>query len=426
MIRTIRSHFLRDKLLRNTGWMLVSEAIAKVSRIITILAMANLLSPALFGIASLAIVCHELIRVFSRAGAGATVIQCDEEQLPKIAANASLLQWLMCTTLTVAQVLAAPAIAHFYQEPALQPLLTIMAFTYLCYPLVSIKVFMLQRENRMQYFALGNAVSVSVDNLSIVLFLLLGEGIYAIAYAKVVTAIVWVFIFGSVRIGNYWPKFHRHVFFRLVAISSHIFSTEVLRVLRAQIDILIAGKLLSPELFGLYSFAKNAGVGLSQSIITAYIAGLYPYLCERFRAKHTAQAMIKSIKYAGILSLLFVVQALLAPIYVNLLFHSQWSTAASLVSILCLAGIPAIFVDTSAMLFRAGNKTLIEAALIFYCVLIMAMVLVFAAPTTPVGLALATSLSSALWLIPLALIGLKKLSARQYAFRKTPLVKVPL
>ena len=371
-----------NRLFQNTSWMMLSEGLAKLSRIITVIAMASLLAPFDYGIATLALACHEIIRVFGRAGSGARVIQCAQHELERISRNASLLQWLVCGLITVLQIIFSRVIADFYQHPELAPLLSIMALTYLFYPMVSIKIFMLQRLNRMKYFGLANVPSAR-------------------------------------------PGYQADVFWPLAAYSGKIFGSETLRVLRSQADVLIAGRLLSPELMGLYSFAKNAGVGLGQSLINAFLSGLYPYICEQIRQGNTQLAARKSILYALAISSVFIAQALAAPIYVPLLFGDLWQGAAYLVTILCLSAIPALLVDTRAFFYRANNRPLDETKLTLVCVLITVFTLAIVAPESPQTLALCTTLASLSWLVFIARFLLQNLS-NGASKAPDPLVRISL
>ncbi|MCX5691088.1 MAG: polysaccharide transporter, partial [Planctomycetota bacterium] len=63
-------------LLKNIGWMLASEGVSRASRLITIIALAAFLTISEYGIAMLALACHELFRVFMRAGAGPNTGPC--------------------------------------------------------------------------------------------------------------------------------------------------------------------------------------------------------------------------------------------------------------------------------------------------------------------------------------------------------------
>ncbi|SMF54582.1 polysaccharide transporter, PST family [Alteromonadaceae bacterium Bs31] len=390
----------QDKLLRNTGWMLASEASAKVSRVLALMVMAACLSPELFGLVSLALVCHELLRIFSRAGSGAAVIACKEEVLPQTAATASMLQWLVCLVLAVLQFTLADSIASFYKQQGIAPLLKIMAITYLCYPLVAVKVFMIQRENKFKLFGFFCALTVSIDNLVSVVLLLAGFGIYSVAYAKIAAALAWLLLFGSRNVATWAPRIHKEYFFPLASLSLKVFCAEALRTLRSHVDVLIAARLLSPELFGLYNFAKNAGVGLTQSVTNAFVAGLYPYICEMQRCGKLIVARRRSRVLASAIASLFVLQSALAPVYVDLFFSDQWAGAASLVSILCLTGVFVVLVDTQCAFWRASGRTGLEALYLLFCVSLTSLSLLIISPRDTQLMAWVVLSAGFIWLLP--------------------------
>jgi O-antigen/teichoic acid export membrane protein len=385
-------------LLHNLSWMLCSEMVAKISRIATVIVMAAYLNLIDYGLVTLAIALHELMRIFSRAGAGSKVIQCEEHELPRFASNASLLQWIVCLFLCSIQILSAPAIAAFYQLPQLSGLLTLMALSYIFYPMVSSKVFMLQRLNRMRYFGLASAVVLIIDNLAIVLFLVLGHGVLAVAYAKIISAFAWVTLFLWADCTRFRPKFHASTFKYLARYSVQIFTTDLLRMLRNQVDVLIAARLLPAEYFGLYSFAKNAGVGLAQSLINAFMSALYPYICKQLRQQPLQPVAKQSLKFAALTAIIFIIQAACALFYVQILFDVQWHSAGWLVSVLCLSSVSAIFIDTRGFFYRAQNNVISESKLMFFAVSCTALSIFIISPQTPMALALTTTLSSTLWL----------------------------
>jgi PST family polysaccharide transporter len=141
MLTTLQGETKR--LLNNTGWLLATEIVAKISRVLVILALAANLGVVEYGTVMLALACHEIFKLILRSGAGAQIIQCTEKQLPKYARNGALLQWLVCLFLAAAQAGLASHIADFYNNPELIPLISLMAIVYLFYPLVSIKVLAL-------------------------------------------------------------------------------------------------------------------------------------------------------------------------------------------------------------------------------------------------------------------------------------------
>ncbi len=353
----------RHLLISNTTWVLSAEAMARASRVATLIALSYYLDSLAYGTVILALACHEMLRVFTRLGCGAKVIQCEQQQLTAFASNAITLQWLLCIALCLAQWVLAEVIAHFYDNPQLSELLQIMAFGHLFYPIVSIKVFLLQRENRLRYVGLASGACMALENFSIALLLWLSYGIYAAAIAKVIAAIFWVCLFSLPEVTLIKAGFNAQVMGTLIRYSSKILLTEITKSIRHNFDLLLAGRLLDGESFGVYSFAKSAGLGLAQSLGAAFNTALYPYLCQLERNSCAEEGLNSTLlMYAGVCTL-FVLQALLAPFYIDLLFDQRWAEHATLVSVLCLAAIPLLALDTLCTHLRAKNKALEELKL---------------------------------------------------------------
>ncbi len=385
-------------LIKGTSWMMVSEVMARASRIVTLIVFAAYFTPVEYGTVMLALVCHELIRVFSRLGIGAKIIQCDASDLKGYASNAITLQWLVCIALLIFQVAVSGVIARFYDNEELTLLLIIMSFSHLLYPIVTVKVFLVQRVRNMRFFGIASGISIVVDNLSGALLLLLDFGLLSVAYAKLLAAGVWVAIFITAKVETFKPAFCSFYMPLLLSFSSKVLGSEMLKVLRLQLDVLFAGRLLSPELFGLYSFAKSSGVGLSQSLSSGFIASLYPYLSESRRKGKLSSVIRYAFGGGAVLSIAFVIQAVIAPIYINLLFGGQWEDAIPLVTVLCFSAIGMLMLDISNTVLRVQGMVVWELYQSLYCVLLMAVILICVRPVLSMDLALLTTLISFLWL----------------------------
>lgn len=390
---------LSSTLVRNTGWVLVSEGVSRATRLVTVIVLAATLSSAEYGTAMLAVAWHEILRVFMRSGAGPKVIQCTEMDLPQIARNGASLQWLICLSLGFIQLAAAQGIAHFYHNPVLASLMMLMAFSYALFPLVSVNVFMLQRSNQMRYVSLASGACVMVENLGCAGMLWAGAGIQSVAYAKLLSALAWVLCFYAAPVKNYGLGFHAATIRQLARYSGSILGTEMLRSLRTQLDMIIAGRLLPLELLGIYSFAKSAGVGLSQSLSAAYLSGLYPHICKLQRQGAAGFNYKYIFMISGCICMLFIAQAALAPVYIHWLFAARWHDSAALVSLLCLTAIPALLVDTECCLLRAQSRVNRELFITAFCVVSSALAIVVLHPRTPIDLALVVCSSSLLWLL---------------------------
>jgi len=396
--RLRNSRAMKSRLVKGASWMMLSEFMARLSRIVTLLVFAALFTPVDYGTAMLALVCHELIRVFSRLGIGAKVIQCSDQELDDYAGNAKTLQWIVCIGLTLLQLSISGLIAAFYDNSHLVMMLDVMAFSHLIYPLVTVRVFLLQRLGNMRYFGIASGISIAVDNLSAALMLILGLGLMSVAYAKILAAAVWVIMFSFAKTQPIRARFCQIFMPKLVSFSGRVLLSELLKVGRLHIDVLLAGRILSPELFGLYSFAKSSGVGLSQSISSGFITSLYPYISEAKRNSRLVDELPHVMKVVAMISGIFLLQALLAPVYINLLFAEQWQVAIPMVSILCLSAIALLILDVANMLLRVSNHVNWEIYQSLLCMLIMTLMIVLIQPVSALVLASLVTFVSFLWL----------------------------
>lgn len=385
--------------LKNAGWMILSEGMARASRLITVIAMAALLSSTEFGIAVLAMACHEIFRVLMRTGAGQRVIQSTDAELVDLAPSAISVQWILLIFISLIQWLSADLIGKFYSSELLAELLKLMAISYLFYPLVSMRVFLLQRTNQIKYFSMASAIAVLSENLSCALLLVLGVGIYAVAWAKIIAAVVWIIAFSRADVARYSIGFNPEKVIELFRFSRNLLGTEAMKTLRSQIDLIIAGKLLSPELFGIYSFAKNAGVGFGQSLISAYTSVLYPHICQLIRDNQSQQQHKSVFKITASVSVLFIAQSLCAPLYINFLFEEKWHECGYLVSLLCLVAVPSIFIDTECCILRAQRHLYKEFVTITFTLLVSVFAIVLVNPSTPSEFAVTVLISSLTWVV---------------------------
>jgi PST family polysaccharide transporter len=133
-----------------------------------------------------------------------------------------------------------------------------------------------------------------------------------------------------------------------------VLASEVVRALRLQIDKLLIGAFLGAEALGLYFFAFNAGLGLATSASVAFARVAFPRIAA---AADRSRAARDSILLATLATApVVLLQALAAPVYVPILFGAEWAHVAPVVSILCLAAIPAMLWTGTAQWHRAEER----------------------------------------------------------------------
>ncbi|ESP95568.1 MULTISPECIES: oligosaccharide flippase family protein [Pseudoalteromonas] len=388
-----------SQLLRNTSWLVGAEVVAKATRLLSIMAMAAFLVPVEYGAAMLALSIHEVIRLLLRSGTGAQIIRAKESELPDFLSNGLCIQWALCILLCIVQLGVAYATQWLFPEHDITTLVALMAFTYLLFPIVSTRAFLVQRDNRMALFSMISSCCIILENTTIAVALYFDAGLLSIVYAKWAFAILWLCAFTVVDTLPHKIGFKRNTFFYLLGSSTQLAAAEGLRSLRMNMDIFIGARLLSPELFGLYSFAKSAGIGLAMSISQAYITALYPYVCQQQKNTQTNQLNQKIMLVTTAVSAIFVCQSVLVPVYVPFLFSTEWQASFTTTSLLCLIAITTVWSDTYSAMLRSKGLFKLETQQCAFCLTVSLIGVLAIAPQQPDTFALVLLLSSTLWLV---------------------------
>ncbi|GAA6138764.1 oligosaccharide flippase family protein [Arenicella sp. 4NH20-0111] len=347
-----------NRFLANLGWLGASEVLVRVTRLLTAIVLARVLDPLAFGIAALVLTVNELIRVFSRNGIGAKIVQCEDEKLDQVCNTAYRLNMVFCSSLFFIQVLIAYPIADWYNTPALVPMLQVLSFTYLLMPYGMVQAALVQRQQRLKAVAMIDGGQVAVDNILTAMLALLGLGAWAIVLPKFLTTPIWLF---GYRRAYRWKPSGQLLSFELwrevLEFGRYYLSIEVLKTARLNLDNMIVGRLLGMEALGLYYFARNAGLGFSLTLIKAVNSALYPNLCEvnsdMVALKARFQSNLKKI--CLIVVPLLSAQAGLAFFYVPIVFGTHWSHAIPILALLCLSAIPRALAESASALMLATN-----------------------------------------------------------------------
>jgi O-antigen/teichoic acid export membrane protein len=125
------------------------------------------------------------------------------------------------------------------------------------------------------------------------------------------------------------------------------------------LDYLLVGYFIGIDALGVYFFAFNAGLGISQSVINAFTSALYPHLCsvqgDRVQMK---KQFFRGLKTMGLIVIpLIILQSALAPFYVPIVFGQNWVKGIPVLIVICLSAIPVALSRATSQLLQAVNKT---------------------------------------------------------------------
>ena len=350
---------LNSKFSRNIGWLGIAELINRVFRLGTTVTLARLFSPHDYGLMAIIYTVHGIAEVFTlKTGFNAKIIHTEKSELKTICQTSYCLNWVFCFGLVVAQCALSYPIAMFYGEQELVFPLCATALMYLMSPIYMVQSALIQRENRLKVLAVCNAFQTIFANLITITLAWLGFGIWSIIWAMLVSPMIWIVI---IYRNNSWRPARKLTFQgwrNVTSFGSSMLGIELLDKMRLNLDYLIVGRFISVDALGMYFFAFSAGLGISQSILNAVIAALFPYLCEvRDNLGQMKERYFSSLKTTAMIIIPFVIlQSSLARFYVPIVFGDKWNSAIPILTIICLSAIPLAFTLATYQLLNAVGK----------------------------------------------------------------------
>ena len=332
----------------------LSEIVQKLSRIAVIVAVARVMTPEAIGIAAAAIAAGDILKSLTENGVVQRIIAAPERELPAVVATGRRLFGLWCAGLFAVQCAVAAGVWAWTGEAVVPALMALLALEYLVMPAGIVNCALAMRAGKLTGTAAVAGGQIVAANLATAALALAWPVPAALIVPRVVTAPIWL-------VGMRWlhpvriprPEAPAPVE-PFLGFGACVLGSEVVRALRLQADKLLIGALLGAEALGIYFFAFNAGLGLATSACTAFARVAFPRIAaatDRTRAAQEA-TWLATIVTAPVVAL----QALLAPVYVPLIFGEDWAFIAPVVSILCLAAIPTMLWSGTAQWLRAQDR----------------------------------------------------------------------
>ncbi|KJH71120.1 lipopolysaccharide biosynthesis protein [Aliterella atlantica] len=354
---------LSGQFIRNVGWLGAAELVNRIFRLGTTVTIARMFDSQEYGLMAIVYTVFDFATVFTlRGGIGAKVVQADEQDVKTICDTSYWLNWIMCSTIFIIQCIAAFPIAQFYNNRQLILPLCVAAVTYLMFPLFLVHDALIQRENRLKVTAMCNAAQSISSNIIIVGLALLGFGVWAIVWAMVLTTPVWIIITWRNQSWRPPKSFTMQNWQAIANYGKNMLGVDLLDKLRMNLDYLIIGRFLGIEALGVYYFAFNAGYGITNNVINTFMSALFPYICAvRGDYKQFKQRYFSSLKKVTLVAVpIILLQSLLAPLYVPIVFGNKWTPAVPILIMICLSVIPRIYAWASSLLLNAIDKTKIN------------------------------------------------------------------
>jgi len=359
----------------------LSDVAQRASRLAVVVVVARNLDAGAIGLAAGAMAASDLLKSLTENGVNQRIIAAPEADLEAACVTGRKIHRAWCLGLFALQVLVGAGVWGATGDALVFGMIVLLAGEYLVMPAGLIHCALAMREGRLARTAAIGGTQVVFANLLTAVLALVLAGPLALVLPRLIAAPVWLIGMRRLRPWRPAPGLKGLPLGHFTGYGAAVLGVEVVKAARLQADKLVIGLILGPELLGAYFLAFNAGLGLASSFANAFGVALFPALC---RAEDRAQALRRALLLSvGLIAPVVVVQALLAPRYVPVLFGAKWAGMSAIVSTLCLAAIPALIWTAAAQWLRAEGRPALE----FRVTLAMTVLLIAnTALTAPFGL----------------------------------------
>ncbi|WP_129338028.1 lipopolysaccharide biosynthesis protein [Cellulomonas endophytica] len=333
---------LKSHALSSVKWNFLASVASLLGRLVFTFVLARLIGPENFGIFSMATLYTTFAVVVLDQGFGLALIQ-RKELRPTDVASVAWLNFAMGTTLAVATLVAAPAIADFFGTPELTAVLRVLSIALFLRGITLVRENLVRRHLRFREFAQLQAAGVLAGGVAGVVAALLGAEYWSLVVQilvnDVVIAVGLVMLARDVSWRGSWRSLRD-----MASFSSKMLVTQVMIYIGGNVDNILIGRVTSPAQLAFYALSYRL-LRMPIQMIGSVVNGVALPIFARLQDddERTTSWFLTATQAVAVVAFpLFGVMVIGAEAGVSVAFGDEWQGAVVPLQVLALAGIPMI------------------------------------------------------------------------------------
>lgn len=331
---------MRAKAVRAMGHLGLGSVMGKLFSLGTTLVMARILSPHDYGVMSIAMIIIGFIGFFNEVGIGAALVQksaLTEKEINGcfvIAVSISVLLFVLTT-------ISSPIIAHFYDNPELEKIISVLALAFILGAVSTVPMALLRRDMGFKAIAGINVLSILLQSISGLALAYFNHGVWSLVYGFLIGSTINCI--GFLSLSGWRPRSlaGTREAGALVIYGLHITSTRIFWYLYTNADKAIVGKLLGSKALGIYDMAFSLAT-LPSAQVTTLVVNVAAPLFSRVQTQFAelTQMLLKLtrglayVTYPALIGMLVCSRELIL-----LALGPTWSEVLIPFNALCLMGL---------------------------------------------------------------------------------------
>jgi len=319
---------LADQAKQGAAWQLIGAFGNKALNFASTLVLARLLAPDDFGLIGMCWVVVGFIQVLSKFGFAQGLIQ-RQHDVEEYADAVFQLNLLVGFLLASIQIAVAPWAARVYGVPQIQPLLQVMALSFIIDSWSAVHWTLLTKELRFKRIVVASLALTTLTTALTIGMAFLGFKVWSFVWPIVLTGPIRGIVGWRLcpwRPRWRWSRRHGREMF---VFGRNLFIGDVALYLQNNGDNFLVGKYLGQYALGIYSFAYNQAMVAVNNITFAISQILLPTFS---RLQHDREELrriyFKIVRAIATLAFPVVVwQFIMAPELISVVFTDKWLPA---------------------------------------------------------------------------------------------------
>ena len=327
----------RKTVISGIKWLSIGKLIAQLVRWVATILVIQRLAPEDFGIAALAQSLLSIFELFTTLGLNAAIVQTKEltrRDLQVIFGMIVLINLVLAAMLWF----VAPVAAEFYGSPELTMILRVLTLTFFVVVFGSVSSGLLARDMNFRVIALSEIVS-GVIGAGVLLYLAYaGYGYWSLVWGGISIIAIGNLVKFIARPVIPIPVFNLMEARHFLTFGSLVMGSIIVRHLYVSLDVIIAGRLWTTEMLGVYAVALQLAVVPMNKIMPTIRQVAFPaYARNQTDRARVSAYLVKSMVLAMAIGFpVFYGIGGVAPLIVPLVLSETWAAATLPIMVLCI------------------------------------------------------------------------------------------
>ncbi len=321
-------------------WVALGTVVSKLVRIAALFVVLGLITDAELGVAQIALTVFVILQSVTEMGLGAALVRTRAVT----AADLAALFWISVAASVALYVVVfglSFALAAWYEQPILAPLIQVQALGVLFFSLYVVPKSLLVRDLRMGRVTFAENLAGGLSAIVMMVLAATGLGIWSIIVGEVASRFIEMVIHQVSR--PYFPRFLWAPGRIRPLISFGLYNTgsRFLGRFYTEVDYLVIGKMFTESLTGLYAFAFRTVDDIVKALVYMVNQVAYPTFAKLQERPSELRTFLFGIARGTGLLIGIVLAFLFAftePVLLSL-GYDQWLPAVPLVRLFAVIGL---------------------------------------------------------------------------------------